>query len=166
MAIEKAILAAGCFWGVEAYFKKVKGVVNTEVGYCGGHKENPTYEEVCTGNTGHAESILIEFNNEIVTYEEILEHFWKIHDPTSLNRQGADVGTQYRSAIFYLNDEQRKKALKSKEKQEKSGKYKFSIVTRIEPAGKFWPAEEYHQDYLDKNPNGYCHVDLSLLDKE
>ncbi len=166
MAVEKAILAAGCFWGVEAYFKRVKGVLNTEVGYCGGQKENPTYEEVCTGNTGHAECVLIEFDNEKIFYNEILEHFWKIHDPTSLNRQGADIGTQYRSAIFYLNEEQKKKALRSKEKQEKSGKYKFSIVTRIEPAGKFWPAEEYHQDYLDKNPNGYCHVDLSMLDNE
>ena len=165
MAIEKAILAAGCFWGVEAYFKRLKGVVNTEVGYCGGTKENPTYKEVCTGNTGHAESVLIEFDNEIITYEEILEHFWKIHDPTSLNRQGADIGTQYRSAIFYLNKEQKEKALKSKKEQEESGKYKFSIVTKIEPAGKFWCAEEYHQDYLDKNPNGYCHIDLSLLDK-
>ena len=166
MALEKAILAAGCFWGVEAYFKKVSGVLNTEVGYCGGHKENPTYEEVCAGNTGHTECVLIEFDNEKITYEEILEHFWKIHDPTSLNRQGNDIGTQYRSAIFYLNEEQKKKALKSREKEEKSGKHKFSITTKIEPATKFWPAEEYHQDYLDKNPNGYCHVDLSMLDKE
>ena len=164
MAVEKAIFAAGCFWGVEAYFKRLKGVLNTEVGYCGGKTENPTYELVCTGTTGHAESVLIEFDNEKISYEELLEHFWKIHDPTQLNRQGADIGTQYRSAIFYLNEEQKEKAIKSKEQQENSGKYKYSIVTQIALATKFWPAEEYHQDYLDKNPNGYCHVDLSLLE--
>ncbi len=164
MAIEKIIFAAGCFWGVQAYIKKVKGVLNTTVGYCGGHTENPSYEQVCTGKTGHAESVLIEFDNEIVSLGELLEHFWKIHDPTSLNRQGADVGTQYRSAIFYFNEGQKKIIEESKKKQDESGKHKFPIVTQIAPATDFYKAEEYHQDYLDKNPNGYCHIDLSLLD--
>ncbi len=164
MAIEKIIFAAGCFWGVQAYFKKIKGVLKTTVGYCGGHTENPSYEQVCTGTTGHAESVLIEFDNDIVSLDQLLEHFWKIHDPTSLNRQGADIGTQYRSAIFYFDDRQKEIIEKSKRKQEESGKYKFSIVTQIAPATNFYKAEEYHQDYLDKNPNGYCHIDLSMLD--
>jgi len=157
--LEKASFAAGCFWGVEAYFKRVKGVVNTKAGYTGGTKDNPTYEEVCSGTTGMAESVLIEYNPKIVSYDRLLRHFWKIHDPTTINRQGNDIGTQYRSVIFYFNDEQKKQAEKSKEALQKSGKK--TIVTEIVPAVKFWNAEDYHQDYLTKNPGGYCHVDLN-----
>ncbi len=151
----KATLAAGCFWGVEAYFKLVKGVISTKVGYTGGTKENPTYKEVCTGKTGHAEAIEVTFDPNVVSFERLLHHFWKMHDPTSLNKQGGDVGTQYRSAIFFHDEEQKVAALRSKEELHKQ------IVTQIVPAATFWDAEEYHQDYLTKNPGGYCHVDLS-----
>ncbi len=161
---ELATFSAGCFWGVEAYYKKVKGVIGTTAGYAGGTKENPGYEEVCTGKTGHAETVHIEYDPSIVSFERLLYHFWKIHDPTTLNRQGNDVGTQYRSVIFYHSPEQKKSAEESRSALEKSGKFKKKIVTEIIPFGKFWPAEEYHQDYLDKNPWGYCHVDLSNVD--
>ena len=160
--LKKAAFAAGCFWGVEAYYKLVKGVVSTQVGYSGGTKSNPTYEEVCTGKTGHAESVLIEYDPKVVSYETLLEHLWKLHNPTTLNRQGNDIGTQYRSIIFYMDDKQKKIAEDSKKNLEKSGIYNKSVVTEITPFEKFWDAEAYHQDYLDKNPNGYCHVDLSL----
>lgn len=148
--MEKAIFAAGCFWGVELNFSKVNGVVDTQVGYTGGDTTDPTYEEVCGKTTGHAEAIEITFNPEKVNYDELLEYLWEFHDPTTLNRQGPDVGTQYRSAIFYLNEDQRKKAEASKEKLEHSNKYKNPVVTEISPASKFWPAEEYHQKYLAK----------------
>lgn len=142
--MEKALFAAGCFWGVESAFRKIKGVKQTTVGYAGGHTDRPTYEEVCFGNTGHAETVLVEYDPKIVTYEQLLEVFWKIHDPTTLNRQGYDIGEQYRSALFFFNSEQERLAKKGKEQRG------AKVVTRIEPAGKFWPAEEYHQCYLEK----------------
>jgi len=161
---EKATFAAGCFWGVEAYFQRVKGVVKTQVGYTGGKTINPSYREVSRGDTGHLEAVQIEYDPSIVSYERLLYHFWKIHDPTTLNRQGNDVGTQYRSAIIFHTPEQEKTAKNSLKELDKSGKYKNRIVTQIFKAGTFTPAEEYHQDYLTKNPGGYCHVDLTDVD--
>lgn len=152
---EKASFAAGCFWGSEEFFRKVPGVTATKVGYEGGKKENPTYEQVSAGNTGHAESVMVEFDPAKVTYEKLLDLFFKMHDPTTLNRQGNDVGTQYRSAVFYQNEDQRKKAEAFKRKVEESGAWKGKISTEIAPAGKFYPAEAYHQKYLVKNPDGY-----------
>ncbi|PIP09077.1 MAG: peptide methionine sulfoxide reductase [Syntrophobacteraceae bacterium CG23_combo_of_CG06-09_8_20_14_all_50_8] len=158
--METAIFAAGCFWGVEEYFSRVKGVIKSESGYTGGTKKNPTYEEVCTGKTGHAESVRVIFDPKVVSYERLLQHFWEMHDPTSLNKQGNDIGSQYRSAIFYTNPEQERTARASLERLAKSGKYSKKIVTEILPAKEFYLAEEYHQDYLKKNPYGYCHIDL------
>jgi methionine-S-sulfoxide reductase len=158
---ETAIFAAGCFWGVEEYFWRVKGVIKSESGYTGGTKTNPTYEEVCTGKTGHAESVRVTFDPQAVSYERLLQHFWEIHDPTSFHKQGNDIGSQYRSAIFYTSPEQEKKAKASLEKLAKSGEYSKKIVTEILPAREFYLAEEYHQNYLKKNPDGYCHIDLS-----
>jgi methionine-S-sulfoxide reductase len=158
--METAIFAAGCFWGVQEYFSRVKGVIKSESGYTGGTKKNPTYEEVCTGKTGHAESVRVIFDPRVVSYERLLQHFWELHDPTSLNKQGNDVGSQYRSAIFYTNPEQEMHARSSLEKLVKSGRYSQKIVTEILPAKEFYTAEEYHQNYLKKNPYGYCHIDL------
>ena len=163
---ETAIFAAGCFWGVEEYFSRVKGVIKSESGYTGGTKKNPTYEEVCTGKTGHAESVRIIFDPKVVSYEKLLQHFWEIHDPTSLNKQGNDTGSQYRSAIFYTNPKQETVSKASLEKLAKSGKYSQKIVTEILPEKEFYLAEEYHQDYLKKNPHGYCHIDLRKATKE
>lgn len=143
--------AAGCFWGVQYKFSKVKGVIKTEVGYAGGDTPNPTYEEVCTGRTGHAEAVQVYFDKSIVTYKALLSVFWSIHDPTSLNRQGPDVGTQYRSIIFCHNDNQLKEALKSMKDMEISRKFKEPIVTEILPFTNFYKAEAYHQDYFRKN---------------
>jgi len=148
--IEKATFAAGCFWGIEAAFRRINGVIKTQVGYTGGDYENPSYQDVCSGKTGHAESVLIEFDPNVLSYEDLLDAFWNMHDPTSKNRQGLDIGSQYRSAIFYHNEEQREKALKSKDQMNSSGKFKKEIVTEVKPAGKFYPAEEYHQRYYDK----------------
>lgn len=159
--LETATFAAGCFWGIEAYFKRLKGVKRTTVGYTGGTIPDPNYQLVCTGRTGHAESIEIEFDPLVITYEKLLAHFWKAHDPTSLNRQGNDRGTQYRSAIFFHTAEQERASLKAKADLERSKRFKKKVVTEIVPASRFYPAEEYHQDYLDKNPGGYCHVDFS-----
>ncbi len=145
-----ATFAAGCFWGVEATFRKVKGVDFTQVGYTGGTTENPTYREVCTGNTEHAEAVELVFNPSVVSYTKLLELFWTLHDPTTPNRQGPDVGTQYRSAIFYHNEDQKQAAIISKMNLEKSGKYDREIVTQIVPAGPFYRAEEYHQQYFEK----------------
>ncbi|MFZ5365551.1 MAG: peptide-methionine (S)-S-oxide reductase MsrA [Patescibacteria group bacterium] len=156
--MEKAIFAAGCFWGVQDAFDKINGVVKTTVGYTGGRSEHPTYEEVSAGDTGHAEAILIEFNPAIVSFDQLLEKFWEIHDPTQLNRQGQDVGSNYRSAVFYLNDEQKKQAEKSLAALAKSGKYRHPIVTVIEAAQKFYPAEEYHQKYFKKTGESSCHI--------
>jgi len=163
---EKATFAAGCFWGVEAYYKRVKGVLTTTVGYTGGTKKEPTYEEVCTGRTGHAEAIEIEFDPTVVTFEKLLQRFWNLHDPTTKDRQGNDVGTQYRSAIFFHDAVQEQTAKRSKMALEKSGRLKSPIATQIVQATVFYPAEEYHQDYLDKHPGAYCHVDLSTADEE
>lgn len=153
---EIATFAAGCFWGVEEKFSQVKGVISTRVGYTGGTAMNPTYEDVCTGTTGHAEAVRVEYDPAIVTYEELLELFWTIHNPTLLNRQGPDVGTQYRSAIFYQNDEQKEEALASKEELERSGKYDYPIVTEIAKAMEFYDAEEYHQKYYMKKGGTCC----------
>ena len=150
MENQKAIFAAGCFWGVEEKFTKVPGVIATRVGYTGGHFEEPTYKDVCSYKTGHAEAIEITFDPSKVSYDELLEIFWAIHDPTTLNRQGPDVGTQYRSAVFYIDLEQKEKAIDSKMKLEASKRFKNPIVTQIVPASDFWEAEEYHQQYNEK----------------
>lgn len=152
--MEKATFAAGCFWGVEENFSRVRGVISTKVGYTGGSMENPGYYDVASGKTGHAESIEIIFDSEIISYEELLEIFWKIHDPTTKNKQGPDIGTQYRSAIFYHDEIQRENALNSKKKQEESKRYDSSIKTEIVPASVFYPAEEYHQKYFEKLRSG------------
>jgi len=146
--MEIATLAAGCFWGVEAAFEKIKGIEKTTVGYTGGKTKNPTYEQVCTNKTGHAEAIQIMYNPEEIKYDQILEIFWTIHDPTQLNRQGPDIGTQYRSAIFYHSEEQKKIAEQSKENKQKQ--YNKKIVTENYTSQEFYPAEEYHQKYLEK----------------
>jgi peptide-methionine (S)-S-oxide reductase len=156
--MEKATFAAGCFWGVEEAFRQVKGVVSTSVGYMGGTLENPTYQDVCTDKTGHAEVVLVEYDPDQVSYEELLDVFWKIHDPTTLNRQGPDRGTQYRSAIFYYTPEQETAAISSKEKLEAEGRYQRSIVTEIVPASTFYIAEDYHQQYLEKRGMHSCHI--------
>ncbi len=147
---EFASFAAGCFWHVQEEFDKVKGVINTTVGYSGGKTKNPTYEKVCSNTTGHAETVLIEYDPSIISYDKLLDVFWKIHDPTTPNRQGLDVGEQYRSVIFYHNDAQKAAALASKAKLEKSHKYKNPIVTQIIPSPEFYKAEEYHQKYMEK----------------
>lgn len=155
---ETAVLAGGCFWGVEELIRKLPGVVDTEVGYAGGTTPNPVYEEVKTGRTGHAEAVRIVFDPGKIAYAEILEYFFRLHDPTTLNRQGNDVGSQYRSVIFPQNDAQRKIAEAVRAKVDASKKWRNPVVTTLEPAGTFYPAESYHQDYLVKNPGGYtCH---------
>jgi peptide-methionine (S)-S-oxide reductase len=154
--MEKATFAAGCFWGVEAVFQKTKGVKDTKVGYTGGFTKNPTYKEVCTNKTGHAEAVQIKYESKEITYEKLLEIFWNIHDPTQLNRQGPDVGTQYRSAIFYHNEEQKKIAEKSRYTQQQ--KYDKKIVTEISPLQEFYLAEEYHQNYFKKNKSNSCRL--------
>ena len=158
--INVATFAGGCFWGVEEAFLKVPGVMSTKVGYTGGTTNNPTYKEVCSGRTGHAEAIEIEYDPEMVDYNQLLEIFWTVHDPTQVNRQGFDVGTQYRSAIFYHDAEQEKKARISIKKLEKSGIFHKPIATELVPAKKFWIAEDYHQKYLQVHPGGYCHVSM------
>lgn len=153
-----ATLAGGCFWGVEELIRKLDGVVDTTVGYTGGALENPTYEDVKTGRTGHAESIQIEFEPGKISYEEILRYFFRLHDPTTPNQQGNDVGTQYRSAIFYHDEGQREVAERVKKEVDGSGKWQRPVVTEIVPASTFWKAESYHQDYLQRYPWGYnCH---------
>jgi peptide methionine sulfoxide reductase msrA/msrB len=155
---ETATFAAGCFWGVEDAFKQVKGVVETTAGYTGGTHPNPTYEQVCTGKTGHAEAVLIKFDPRIVSYEDLLSIFWSIHNPTTPNRQGLDVGTQYRSAIFYHNESQRMAAVRSKEELDRSGVFRSIAVTEIVPASTFYPSEDYHRDYFEKNSGRSCHI--------
>ncbi|MBX9694538.1 MAG: peptide-methionine (S)-S-oxide reductase MsrA [Cyanobacteria bacterium] len=148
---EKAIFASGCFWKPQFLYSKEKGVLHTEVGYCGGTVEDPSYEQVCEDNTGHAEAVLVEFDPAQVSYSQLVRKFFSIHDPTTRDRQGADVGSQYRSVIFYLNEEQHKTALEVKDELEKSKSFDSEIVTKIEPAGKFWKAEDYHQDYFKQH---------------
>ena len=156
---EKATFAAGCFWGVEAEFRQIKGVKSTQAGYSGGEMPNPTYEEVCSDKTGHAESVEVTFDPKKVSYEKLLDVFWSNHDPTQVNRQGPDFGTQYRSVIFYHNEKQKKLAEESKQKLQKSPKYKNrKIATQIVPAQPFYRAEEYHQQYLEKRGLSTCHI--------
>lgn len=152
---EKATFAAGCFWGVEHRFRQVPGVIDAVSGYIGGNKDSPTYKQVCTGATGHAEAVEVTFDPRRVVYEELLELFWSLHDPTQKDRQGPDIGTQYRSAIFYHNEEQKNAAAGSMAERQK--KLPKPIVTQIAAAGAFWPAEDYHQRYIEKN-GGVCHV--------
>jgi peptide-methionine (S)-S-oxide reductase len=154
----KATFAAGCFWGVEAAFRQIKGVTSTTVGYMGGTFKNPTYEDVCTDKTGHAEVVQVDYDPSQVSYDDLLDTFWEIHDPTTPNRQGPDVGSQYRSAIFFHTHEQEAAAKASKEKLEASGKLKKPITTEITPASEFYRAEEYHQRYLEKHGMASCHI--------
>jgi peptide-methionine (S)-S-oxide reductase len=154
----EATFAAGCFWGVEAAFRQVQGVLETAVGYSGGDYNNPSYKDVCTGKTGHAEVVRVKFDPERVSYEELLEVFWSEHNPTTKNRQGWDIGTQYRSAIFYHDDEQKALAIESRDRLEASGKYRKPIVTEITQVSEFYPAEEYHQRYLEKRGLATCKI--------
>jgi peptide-methionine (S)-S-oxide reductase len=158
--IDTATFGTGCFWCTEALFEQLDGVVKVTSGYAGGHVPNPTYKQVCTGETGHAECVQIQYEPDKISYDELLEVFWQVHDPTTLNRQGADVGTQYRSAIFYHNQEQKEKAEHYKAELNKSGAFKNPIVTEIAPATTFYTAENYHQEYYEnnKNSNPYCAV--------
>lgn len=158
MKMEIATFGAGCFWGVEATFRQVKGVTSTAVGYSGGTLEKPSYEDVCTDKTGHAEVVQVEYDPSKVSYEQLLDVFWANHDPTTLNRQGPDSGTQYRSVIFYHTPGQQAAAIASKENLAASGKYRRPIVTEIAPAATFWRAEQYHQQYLEKRGLSSCRV--------
>ncbi|HOI39621.1 MAG TPA: peptide-methionine (S)-S-oxide reductase MsrA [Methanobacterium sp.] len=154
--LKKATFGAGCFWGVEDIFRKLEGVMDTQVGYAGGDFDHPSYQDVCSGVTGHAEVVEVNYDPEIISYNDLLDIFWNIHDPTTLNRQGPDIGTQYRSVIFYHNSKQEELALESKKSLEASGRYEREIVTDIKPAGKFWRAEEYHQQYIEKTGRKSC----------
>jgi peptide-methionine (S)-S-oxide reductase len=154
----KATFAAGCFWGVEATFRQLPGVISTRVGYTGGNSANPTYKDVCTDRTGHAEAVEVEYDPAKLSYDRLLDVFWENHDPTQLNRQGPDWGTQYRSAIFFHSPEQEREAKASKEKLEKARRYSKPIVTQIVPAVTFYEAEDYHQQYLEKKGLASCHI--------
>jgi peptide-methionine (S)-S-oxide reductase len=158
MPIRKASFAGGCFWGVEARFREIPGVLDAAVGYMGGSTAEPTYQQVCSGSTGHAETVQLEFDEAQVSFAELLEQFFALHNPTTLNRQGPDRGTQYRSAIFWHDQEQERAAREKIEALEAAGKWPDPIVTEIKPASTFWRAEEYHQRYLEKNGGGFCHV--------
>jgi peptide-methionine (S)-S-oxide reductase len=154
--MELATFGAGCFWGVEAFFQKIKGVVKTSVGFMGGNTKNPTYEQVCTDKTGHVEVIQITYDPDKINYEKLLDKFWGIHDPTQLNKQGPDIGTQYRSVIFYHNEMQKRLSELSKNRKQKN--YNKKIVTEITPALEFYPAEEYHQKYYEKHGLTNCKI--------
>jgi len=154
----KATFAAGCFWGVEATFRQIPGVISTRVGYTGGEFANPTYKDVCSDRTGHAEAVEVEFDPSKVNYEQLLNVFWENHDPTQLNRQGPDYGSQYRSAIFFHSPEQEQEARVSKEKLQASGQFHRPLVTQIAPAATFYEAEDYHQQYLEKRGLASCHI--------
>lgn len=158
MSTESATFGAGCFWGIESAFREVDGVVDAAVGYAGGHVEEPTYEEVCGGRTGHAEVVRVDYDPDRVSYNDLLEVFWRIHDPTQVDRQGPDVGSQYRSVIFVHSEEQRQKARAAMERLEASGRLDRPVATAIESAGPFWRAEEYHQRYFEKRGGGGCRV--------
>ena len=158
MQTEKATFGAGCFWGVEETFRNLEGVTSTAVGYAGGTKENPSYEDVCTDKTGHAEVVQLEFDPAQISYDKLLDVFWSNHNPTTLNRQGPDAGTQYRSVIFYHSPEQKMAADASREKIDKSGRFHLSVVTQVEPAPRFWRAEDYHQRYLQKRGQAHCAI--------
>jgi methionine-S-sulfoxide reductase len=155
---ETAVLAAGCFWGVQSYFDQIPGVVATTVGYTGGHVDEPSYEAVCTDTTGHAEAVLVEFDPAAVSFETLVRQLFMMHDPTQLNRQGPDVGSQYRSAIFYTDHPQHVTALRVIAELEKAGTFEHEIMTEVVPASKFFPAEEYHQKFVEKTGRGACHV--------
>ncbi|MGH4052769.1 MAG: peptide-methionine (S)-S-oxide reductase MsrA [Clostridium sp.] len=156
--MKSIIVAGGCFWGVEAYMSKIDGIIETKVGYANGTKKSPTYNEVCLGTTGHAESCLINYDENVITLEKILNKFWRIIDPTVSNRQGPDIGSQYRSAIYYFDESDLDVILKTKD--EVQLKYNKKLVTEILPVSCFYDAEDYHQKYLQKNPAGYCHINL------
>lgn len=159
--MKKVVFCGGCFWGVQAYFNTINGVLSTEVGYANGNTENPTYEDVCKDNTGYAEACYIEYDEKELKLEKLIEAYWRVVDPTIINRQAHDIGTQYRTGIYYMDDEDLKIILQSKEKEQR--KYEEPIVTEILPLRNFYKAEEYHQGYLNKNPNGYCHIPKELL---
>lgn len=158
MITETAMFGAGCFWGVESTFRNVQGVNDVAVGYAGGAKDNPSYEDVCSDETGHAEVVHVEFDPAKVSYEQLLQTFFANHDPTTLNRQGPDLGTQYRSVVFYYTPEQKAAAEKAKDELDKSGRFRRPIVTQIEPAPQFWRGEEYHQRYLEKRGMTHCAI--------
>lgn len=158
--MKEIYLAGGCFWGVEEYFSRIEGVVDTDVGYANGRRENPSYEQVCTGTTGHAETTYIKYDENLVSLDFLLEKFFKIIDPTLLNRQGGDIGNQYRTGIYYV-DHGDVPVIEKKMDQVRE-EYRDPVVTEMEPLSSYYSAEEYHQDYLKKNPGGYCHVDMSL----
>jgi len=155
---ETALFGAGCFWGVEASFRQIPGVLATRVGYAGGATDHPTYEQVCTDRTGHAEVVEVTYDPSRVSYEQLLAVFWENHDPTTLNRQGPDVGTQYRSVVFYASPEQQAAAIAARDALQVRGRYRKPVVTQIEPAPAFHPAEEYHQRYLEKRGLASCHI--------
>jgi len=156
--VKHATFAAGCFWGVEDAFRRVPGVADVAVGYSGGTSENPTYQEVCTGRTGHAEVVRVDYDPDTVAYEQLLDAFWQCHDPTQVNRQGPDIGTQYRSAIFYHDEQQRQAAEQAKQELDQSNRFGKPVATEISPAGPFYRAEEYHQRYFEKNGISGCHL--------
>jgi len=158
MTEKTASFAAGCFWGVEARFRDVPGVLDAVSGYMGGHTENPSYRQVCGGDTGHAETVQVTFDADRVSYAELLDVFFELHNPTTLNRQGPDVGSQYRSVVFWHEPQQRELAREKIGQLEASGRWPDPIVTQVVPANRFWRAEEYHQRYFEKNGGGYCHV--------
>lgn len=166
LKLETATFAAGCFWGTEEFFRKIPGVLETRVGFAGGTTPNPKYEDTHDGHTGHAESVEIKFDPEKVSFEHLLDQFFKMHDPTTLNRQGNDVGNQYRSAVFYHGEKQKTEVMEFKAKVEKSGAWKAPVTTEIAEAKTFWPAEEYHQKYLQKHPGGYDNHFLRHLNFE
>ena len=163
MSTQTATFAAGCFWGVEAAFRQIPGVVDAVSGYIGGRTDNPAYREVCSHATGHAEAVEVTFDPQRVSYDQLLDAFWEIHDPTQLNRQGPDVGDQYRSAIFTHSPEQLAEATASRDREQ--SRYQKPIVTQIQPAPRFWRAEEYHQQYFEKNGGAACHITPSIARK-
>ncbi|WP_422485308.1 peptide-methionine (S)-S-oxide reductase MsrA [Gudongella sp. DL1XJH-153] len=158
--MKEIYLAGGCFWGVEEYFSRIEGVVDTEVGYANGRRENPSYEQVCTGTTGHTETAYIKYDENVVELEHLLDKFFRIIDPTLLNRQGGDIGNQYRTGIYYVDPDDL--PLIEKKMDEIREQHREPVVTEVEPIKSYYSAEEYHQDYLKKNPGGYCHVDMSV----
>ncbi len=162
--MKKAYLAGGCFWGVEHYFSLIKGIIDVESGYAQSKIENPTYEQVCSGMTSAAEAVLVTYDESIISYKQILQHFFKAIDPTSLNRQGPDIGSQYRSGIYYLTDEESKIAREVIAESQQD--YSKKIVVEVEKFKNYYKAEEHHQDYLVKNPNGYCHINFNIIDEK
>lgn len=162
--IKKIYFAGGCFWGVQAYFSLLEGVIATTTGYANGNKENPTYEEVCTGETDFAETVMVEYDSNTIALDILLDHFFGIINPTSLNRQGNDIGTQYRTGIYYIDEADREQIIMKIDAEQR--KYPNKIQTEVGKLKNFYEAEEYHQDYLDKNPLGYCHIDLSKAYKK